>query len=205
MRPVEIRTSRKDQSKLTRGKIVFAENCARCHSSKQPAICETGHTCNPGEVHENSAEYFAWMKNEVQKPDFLEGNYLSTDKRIPVTELGTNACSPLATNAIAGNIWDNFSSTTYKNLPAVGSITVYNPINGSPSSYTLPGGGRGYTRPPSLISLWSTAPFLLNNSVGRVLPAGAQQPADAFNPPPSVAGRIQAFDRAIEEMLWPEK
>ena len=30
----------------------------------------------------------------------------------------------------------------------------------------MPAGGRGYTRPPSLISLWSTAPFLLNNSVG---------------------------------------
>ena len=32
--------------------------------------------------------------------------------------------------------------------------------------YKMPAGGRGYTRPPSLISLWSTAPFLLNNSVG---------------------------------------
>ena len=31
----------------------------------------------------------------------------------------------------------------------------------------MPAGGRGYTRPPSLISLWSTAPFLLNNTVGR--------------------------------------
>ena len=31
----------------------------------------------------------------------------------------------------------------------------------------MPAGGRGYTRPPSLVSLWSTAPFLLNNTVGR--------------------------------------
>ena len=30
----------------------------------------------------------------------------------------------------------------------------------------MPGGGRGYTRVPSLIGLWSTAPFLLNNTVG---------------------------------------
>ena len=32
--------------------------------------------------------------------------------------------------------------------------------------YQMPAGGRGYTRVPSLISLWSTAPFLLNNTVG---------------------------------------
>ena len=52
------------------------------------------------------------MRAIVAAPDFLEGNYLSTDARIPVTLLRTNACSPLATNALAGNIWDNFSSQT---------------------------------------------------------------------------------------------
>jgi len=44
-----------------------------------------------------------------------------------------------------------------------------------------------------LISLWSTAPFLLNNTVGD------------FNPSPSVKDRMQSFDDSIEQMLWPEK
>jgi hypothetical protein len=57
----------------------------------------------------------------------------------------------------------------------------------------MPGGGRGYTRPASLISLWSTAPFLLNNSLGK------------FNPSPSVAGRMDSFQDSIEKLLWPEK
>ena len=183
-----------DAKTLTRGKILFAENCARCHSSKQPPnFCELGEQCKPGDVIENTAAYFDWMRNEVQKPDFLDGNYLSTEKRIPVTELGTNACSPLATNAIADNVWDNFSSQTYKDLPSVGSITVYNPIDGTPSTFKLPAGGRGYTRPPSLISVWSSAPFLLNNSVGK------------FNGDPSVKGRMDAFDDAIHKMLWPDR
>lgn len=182
-----------DAKTLSRGKIVFAENCARCHSSKQPPnICELGQECKPGDIIENSAAYFEWQRNEVQKPDFLDGNYLSTEKRIPVTELGTNACSPLATNAIADNIWDNFSSHTYKSLPSAGSITVYNPIDAKPWTYNLPAGGRGYTRPPSLTALWSTAPFLLNNSVGR------------FNPDPSVKGRMDSFTDSIHKMLWPE-
>jgi hypothetical protein len=179
--------------KLPRGKVVFAENCSRCHSSKQPPICEFGQPCKPGQVLENSAAYFEWMRNEVQKPDFLEDNFLSSEKRIPVTETGINACSPSATNSIAGNIWDNFSSQTFKELPAVGSVTVYNPADATPMTFTLGGGGRGYTRPASLVSLWSTAPFLQNNSVGT------------FNPSPSVEARMASFNDSIQQMLWPEK
>ena len=110
---------------------------------------------------------------------------------MPVTLLQTNACSPLATNAIGGNIWDNFSSQSYKELPSVGEITWYHPYTGEPQTYTMPAGGRGYTRPPSLVSLWSTAPFLLNNSVGR------------FESSPSVEARMRSFQDSIEQMLWP--
>jgi hypothetical protein len=129
----------------------------------------------------------------VLADDFLTDNYLSTERRIPVALLQTNACSPLATNAIAGNIWDNFASQTYKELLSVGTITVHNPIDGTPWEYTLPGGGRGYTRPPSLISVWSTAPLLLNNSMG------------AFHWQPSVEARMASFNDAIQQLLWPEK
>ena len=67
--------------------------------------------------------------------DFLDDNFLSNDCRVPVTLLQTNACAPLATNAIAGNIWDNFSSASYKDLPSVGAITVYDPFTGEPQQY----------------------------------------------------------------------
>jgi hypothetical protein len=99
----------------------------------------------------------------------------------------------LATNAIGGNIWDNYSSQSYKDLPSVGKYTVHHPLTGKPWEFTMRGGGRGYTRPASLISLWSTAPFLVNNTVGE------------FNPSPSVEDRLQSFDSSIEQMLWPEK
>ena len=80
------------------------------------------------------------MREIVLAPDFLDGNYLSTELRVPVTLLQTNACSPLATNAIAGNIWDNFSSQTYKNLPSVGTVTVHDPFTGEPQP--VPDAGR---------------------------------------------------------------
>ena len=194
----------KDNAQLTRGKVVFAERCARCHSSKLPEL-------QPGEGLANCAgndylncfdrywkltqteDFKAKMREIVLKDDFLKDNYLSTDARIPITLLQTNACSPLATNALADNIWDNFSSQSYKSLPAVGDITVRDPYTGQASSYAMPGGGRGYTRVPSLISVWSTTPLLLNNTLGH------------FEESPSVEARMRSFDDAIQQLLWPEK
>ena len=75
----------------------------------------------------------------------------------------------------------------------MGTITVHHPYTGAARPYEMPGGGRGYTRPASLISLWSTAPFLLNNSVGE------------FHQNPSIESRMNSFDSSIEQMLWPEK
>ena len=138
-------------------------------------------------------EFKQKMVEIVRQPDFLDNNYLSAEFRVPVTLLRTNACSPLATNALGGNIWDNFSSQSYKHLPSVGTITVRDPFTGEGHPYAMPAGGRGYTRPPSLVGLWSTAPFLLNNSVGP------------FDQDPSVDARIRVFNASIEQMLWPEK
>ena len=187
---------------LNRGKIVFAENCARCHSSKLPeqAVGLDPNGCAGKDYLTCFNKYWEWTKTPefkekmraiVMADDFLKDNYLSAEFRVPVTLLHTNACSPLATNALGGNVWDNFSSRSYKDLPSVGEITWYHPVTGEPHQYTMPAGGRGYTRPPSLVSLWSTAPYLLNNSVGK------------FVVDPSVAGRMDSFDKSIRQMLWP--
>lgn len=194
-----------DAPSVPRGKVVFAERCARCHSSKQPDYVFQNYF-KPGCIgpnylqcwndywaHTKTPQYKAAMTQLVNAPDFLTDNFLSTDLRVPVTLLQTNACSPVATNAIAGDTWDNFSSQSYKELPAVGSVTVHHPYTGQPRQWQLPGGGRGYTRPPSLVSVWSTAPFLVNNTLG---PFKWQGTVDA---------RMESFNASIEQLLWPEK
>ncbi|MET0497292.1 MAG: hypothetical protein ABW106_03350 [Steroidobacteraceae bacterium] len=207
-----------DADKLRRGKIAFAERCARCHSSKIPepipALDAAGGCSGKGYLQcwntywerTKTEEYRAKMRELVLRDDFLDGNFLSTELRVPVTLLQTNACSPLATNAIQNNIWDNFSSGTYKELDKVGDIAVHDPLTGEPRTYAMPGGGRGYTRPASLISLWSTAPFLLNNSVGALNPGNYTVDANGYsrNPDVSVAARMRSFDDAIHQLLWPE-
>lgn len=196
---------KQDEDRVQRGKEVFAEHCARCHSSKLPPAPAPGLDpagCAGKDYLNCWNQYWEWTKTDdfktkmkaiVMAPDFLDHNYLSSEVRIPITLLQTNACSPLATNAIAGNIWNDFSSQSYKDLPSVGEITWYHPYTGEPKKYKMPAGGRGYTRPPSLVSLWSTAPFLLNNSVGH------------FEESPSVVARLRSFQDSIQQMLWPEK
>lgn len=170
-----------DSKILERGKIVFAENCARCHSSKQPP-----------NIAPDSPQYLAWMRDEVRKPNFLDANFLSTDTRIRLSTVQTNAARALASNATRGHVWDNFSSETYKTLPSAGEIEVTN-LDGTKSTFSLPAGGRGYYRVPSLQAAWATAPFLHNNALG------------AFTGDPSVSGRMTAFDDSVEKLLWPEK
>ncbi len=168
----------KDETVLTRGKIVFAENCAQCHSSKRP----------PAGTDEEQ-----WFSQEVLKADFRDNNFFSDDRRYPVTKIKSNAARTCGTNAKEGHIWENFSSKSYKQLPSVGDIEIWNPYTDQAESWTVPGGGSGYYRTPSLVCLWSSAPFLHNNCLGK------------FTGDPSVAGRMEAFNDAAQKLLWPEK
>jgi hypothetical protein len=167
-----------DPAVLQRGKLAFADNCAGCHSSKRPP---------------EGAEPKAWFREAVLRDDFAAGNFFSDERRHPVTKIGTNAARAFGSNAKAGHIWQNFSSDTYKNQPSPGSIRVYNPYTDSMQEVAVPAGGSGYYRTPSLISLWSSAPFLHNNALG------------IFTGDPSVEGRLRAFDDAVGKLLWPSR
>ena len=88
---------------LDRGFIGFAENCARCHSSKLPdrvvgmqLLNGDRKDCSGTELHLACwNEYWAWTQTDgfkrtrtveiVKDPDFLKGNFLSTEFRVPVT------------------------------------------------------------------------------------------------------------------------
>ncbi len=180
-----------DDPMILRGKIVFAENCMACHSSKQAA---DGVVRNPRDYEKWSKDegYLKWARAEVQKADFLENNYLSVDQRYGVDVIQTNACRASATNATRGHVWDNFSSETYKASDPV-KIKFYDPVDGTDKDFAIHGNGPGYYRVPTLISLWATAPYFHNNALGQ------------FNGDPSVKGRMECFDDGIRKLLWPER
>ncbi len=183
-------SAEKDASKLKQGKLVFADNCARCHSSKKPDRRER----SPEELRN------AW-RDLVLKPDFLKDNYLSDDERHLVSEVGTNAQRAEGTNAQAGSTWGQMSSQTYKDLraPVVeltdhdaagNEIPLYNPLTGIHDLHWR--GMTAFYRTPTLVNIWATAPFLHNNSVGL------------YNGDPSIEGRLVAFEDAMDKLLTPE-
>jgi len=218
-----------EKALAAQGRSVFLENCAICHSSKQPAGFELTfdrkwrqaaipRAGEPGRFTLPNAfdEWEGFRSSETHKEytrrllelvgkdqeDFLKDNFLSTDVRIPVTLVGTNSGRAVGTNGMSGQVWDNFSSDTYKRLPAVGAVRFYNPFStaladrwGNNDEYYPPGGGPGYYRPASLISLWATAPYLHNNSLGLY------PQTESKVPDPSVAGRLRAFEDGIDKLF----
>jgi hypothetical protein len=183
-----------DPAILDLGKTAFAEECARCHSSKLPSDMAQG-----GLDKHSPAAKAAWVKL-VNSDDFLDKNFLSDDARYPLLSsdprmaIGTNANRALGTNPDTGHIWENFSSVSFKQLPTPGKLILENPFDKSkPITFNIPQGGGGYYRTPSLINVWATAPFLHNNMLGT------------FTGDPSVKGRVTAFQDAAEKLLWPEK
>ena len=160
------RVSDPRQGQTERGKVVFAENCARCHSSKMPERTPTSSPITlrrPGlpQVLEQllGVDQDAGVQTRddhiVASKDFLDDNYLSNELRVPETllrdqrlRLAGDQCDP---RRHLGQLRDS-----YKSLPSVGSITVHQFFTGEPRS-TMPAGGRGYIRPASLVSVWSTA------------------------------------------------
>ena len=175
-----------DEAVMAHGKEVFADACAACHSSKQP----------PPNIEPHSGEAKRWFRTAVMDPGFLEDNFLSNDQRYPLTKIETNSARAFATNAKAGHVWDNFSSLTYKELSPVDQLEFFNPFDETRPIKFKPKDRNvapGYYRTPSLVSLWSSAPFFHNNMLGK------------FTGDPSVAGRMDAFNDAVEKLLWPEK
>lgn len=173
---------------LAQGRRVFRTHCIVCHSSKQPKIFDDTPDNEVLGLLSNE-KYKTWAKEEVDRPEFWKENYLSTDRRLPISLIKTNASRGVGSNSIEGNLYEEFSSSTYKGLPPSPPIPIWNPFTHQTEKMTLPRGGRGYYRPASLVSIWATAPFLHNNSVGL------------FNNDPSVEGRLRAFTDAIDKLL----
>jgi len=214
-----------DAAQTPRGREVFVETCARCHSSKAPPDVVApgdarmlrefyaGHIF--GGFHAWRREFFAAdLADPAAAPplDPATGapvqartagqDWLGNDRRVSMFELGVNRCRPLHSNHAAGQIFAEFASETYREAASPGAVAeTSNPLLPLVGGLDLMGGrttiagGRGYLRNVSLLSVWSGAPLLLNNSLGAMptLPDGA--------PDVSVRGRVRAFEAAMRLLL----
>ena len=183
-----------DPDLLHRGKIAFAENCASCHSSKKPE----DHPKDPQDVEGKGRP----GGDLVLRDYFLTDNFLSDDERYPCSELGTHIARSLSPNWDAGGGYGQMSSLGFK-LNEAGTeqvfdhdkdgkpIPLYNPLTGKHDVVFK--AKKLFYRTPTLVSIWATAPYLHNNSVGL------------YNGDPSLAARMAAYEDGMTKLLSPER
>ncbi len=177
---------------VERGRVVFAQSCARCHSSQS----------EPFETRD-----FREVSRDPQEKG-MRVDWLGNDRLVPVTEIGTNRSRALHSNHMKGRVWEEYGSETLRAKP------------GDPNLKEPSDGGRGYYRNISLLSLWAYAPFMHNNAIGPEVCGGG--PDEHYhspyvdssgkplaNPPPcwvfdpSVEGRYKLFKASMKALLNP--
>ena len=179
---------------VDRGRLVFAQNCARCHSSQEGPV---------------ETRNFHKASNVAG----VRADWLGNDRATPASEVGTYGCRALHSNHMAGHIWQEFASETYRSREPDANLADET------------GGGRGYYRNISLVDLWAHAPFMHNNAIGPELCGKPRDAADNFyrspyvdadgkrlaDPPPcfgydpSVDGRYRLFRASVDELLHPDR
>ena len=178
------------------GQKVFGRTCARCHSSQVDASENTN------------------FRATDPKDPTLRLDFLSNEKPIPWNVVGTNAARALHSNHMTTRVWDQYASREVQARPADPKLME-----------VMKGGGRGYYRPPSLLSVWAYAPLMLNNAMGPEVcgkpsneklnfyssPYVDKDDKPLANPPPcvpfdpSVEGRYRLFKQSIDQLLYPNK
>ena len=181
---------------VTTGRRVFAGTCAGCHSSQSGPF-------------ENVDFHAVDPKDPTLRMDFL-----SNEKPLPATRVGTYRGRSMHSNHMPTRVWDQYAALDLRERA---------PDPAAPELFK--GSGRGYYRPPSLLSAWAHAPFMHNNSIGPEIcgkPSRAEldlyvspyvdaQGRALSNAPacwafdPSVEGRFKLFVASLEDLLWPDR
>jgi hypothetical protein len=178
------------------GRRVFADNCARCHSSQQGPYARVD-----------------FLAADPSDPT-LRLDWLGNDEVVPASEIGTSVARALHSNHMVSRVWAQYASLTRQSLPVDPLLPEL-----------MKGGGRGYYRNISLLSAWAHAPFMHNNAIGPEICGKPDDPDLDFyaspyvdadggplaDPPacwafdPSVEGRFALYRASMHELLNPDQ
>jgi len=181
---------------VTLGQQVFARTCAGCHSSQ-------------------NAPYDAvdFRKMDPSDPT-LRIDFLSHERPVRASRVGTYAGRAMHSNHMPTRVWAQYAARDLNERAIDPDLKE-----------VMKGGGRGYYRPPSLLSVWAQAPFMHNNAIGPELCSKPSRKELDFysspyvdanakllpNPPAcvpydtTVEGRYNLFKASMEDLLNPSK
>jgi mono/diheme cytochrome c family protein len=180
------------------GRTVFTATCASCHSSQA--------------LPDDPSKTVDFRATDPKDPT-LRIDFLSAARPVKASEIGTYSARAMHSNHMANRVWDQYAA---RDLHERAADPKLNEI--------MKGGGRGYYRPPSLLSLWAYAPFMHNNGIGpEVCGKPSKGELDFYsspyvdaggkplaNPPAcqpydvSVEGRYKLFKASMNELLNPK-
>ena len=210
------------KSIVERGAKIYAQNCARCHSSFPGQSNEqVGLFANGVLVEPDQDTVVKVLLEDLARPQYdTRRDWLGSDVRIPVRlkDLNTNYCRALHTNHMDGHLWHTYGSDTSR------SVEKYAPYAAQDFEFPLEGlstqklggseglfrtlGGRGFYRAISLLNVWAHAPFMHNNAVGADYEVGfpftkLTSEVDGFTLPadPSIKGRLAMFEKSMDALL----
>lgn len=179
---------------VDRGRLVFAQNCARCHSTQ---------TGDP-----EARDYHAPSEVAGVREDWL-GN----DRSTPASEVGTYGCRSLHSNHMSGHIWEEFASETYRarepdsNLADTtgGGRGYYRNISlvdlwaHAPFMHNNAIGPELCGKPSDPDDEFYRSPYV--DDEGKRI----DNPPDCFAYDPSVEGRYRLFQASVEQLLNPQR
>ncbi len=180
--------------KVARGRQVFAENCARCHSSQQGPV--------------DTRDFHQASKRAGVNQDWL-GNDVST----PVSEVGTYGCRALHSNHMKGHIWEEFASETYRAKPpdanlndATGggrgyyrNVSLVDLWAHAPFMHNNAIGPELCGKPADPADEFYRSPYV--DASGKPL----SDPPGCWKYDPSVEGRYRLFLASVESLLNPDQ
>jgi hypothetical protein len=178
------------------GQQVFARTCAGCHSSQSGPY--------------DRVDFRATIPGDPT----LRVDFLSHERPVLASRVGTYHGRAMHSNHMASRVWDQYAARDLHEQPADPALKEI-----------MKGGGRGYYRPPSLLSVWAQAPFMHNNAMGpEVCGKPSSKELDFYSSPyvgadgkpladapncipfdPSVEGRYALFKASMEELLNPSR
>ena len=187
------------------GQQIFAKTCAGCHSSQSgPFDAVDFRAIDPDDPG---------IPTDPSKPR-LRKDFLSNERPVLASRVGTYSARAMHSNHMPSRVWDEYAARDLSTRPVDPALKE-----------VLKGSGRGYYRPPTLLSVWAYAPFMLSNAIGPEVCGKPSDPTLDFysspyvdkdgkrlaNPPAcwpydvSVEGRYRLFKASMDELLHPSK
>lgn len=166
---------------VARGRRVYAQTCARCHSSQ---------------------------KDSLENRDFLAKDgrgkrldWLGSDERIKADEVGTYECRALHSNHMKGHVWEQYGSEDQQALAEVKNLS--GPATGGRGHYRAISLLNVWAYAPFMHNN-AVGPEVCGHSQhGFFLKVTGADTCTEFDP--SIEGRLSLFEKSMDVLLNPAK